>query len=200
MNPFIMNPEGVARFFAVDKMVGRARSPSTTSRSSRRSATTRCIPNNPLATQQSGGARVQGRPRDLRRGEGLPVRGDHLPPDRALPLLDQARAASTRSCSPSSSWRSARSWPRRRASSTATRCKVWSKRGEITRRGGGDQADQGARRAKARRCTRSASRSTGASRAWPRTGYLANTLTPFVGDANTQTPEFKAFLVNVEKA
>jgi formate dehydrogenase major subunit len=31
-------------------------------------------------------------------------------------------------------------------------------------------------------------------------GYLANTLTPFVGDANTQTPEFKAFLVNIEKA
>ncbi len=31
-------------------------------------------------------------------------------------------------------------------------------------------------------------------------GYLTNTLTPFVGDANTQTPEFKAFLVNVEKA
>ncbi len=31
-------------------------------------------------------------------------------------------------------------------------------------------------------------------------GFIANTLTPFVGDANTQTPEFKTFLVNVEKA
>jgi formate dehydrogenase major subunit len=31
-------------------------------------------------------------------------------------------------------------------------------------------------------------------------GYLANTLTPFVGDANTNTPEFKSFLVKVEKA
>jgi formate dehydrogenase major subunit len=30
-------------------------------------------------------------------------------------------------------------------------------------------------------------------------GYLTNTLTPFVGDANTQTPEFKAFLVDLEK-
>ncbi len=30
-------------------------------------------------------------------------------------------------------------------------------------------------------------------------GFLANTLTPFVGDANTQTPEFKSFLVNIEK-
>src|SRR6516164_7285855 len=29
-------------------------------------------------------------------------------------------------------------------------------------------------------------------------GYGANTLTPSVGDANVQTPEFKAFLVNIE--
>jgi formate dehydrogenase major subunit len=33
-----------------------------------------------------------------------------------------------------------------------------------------------------------------------RKGFGANVLTPFVGDANAQTPEFKAFLVNVEKA
>jgi formate dehydrogenase major subunit len=31
-------------------------------------------------------------------------------------------------------------------------------------------------------------------------GYLVNTLTPVVGDANTQTPEYKAFLVTIEKA
>lgn len=30
-------------------------------------------------------------------------------------------------------------------------------------------------------------------------GFITNTLTPFVGDANTQTPEYKAFLVNIEK-
>jgi len=30
-------------------------------------------------------------------------------------------------------------------------------------------------------------------------GFLANTLTPSVGDANSQTPEYKAFLVNVER-
>lgn len=32
-----------------------------------------------------------------------------------------------------------------------------------------------------------------------RIGFLSNTLTPFVGDANSQTPEFKSFLVNIEK-
>ncbi len=31
-------------------------------------------------------------------------------------------------------------------------------------------------------------------------GFLINTLTPFVGDANVQTPEFKAFLVDVRRA
>lgn len=31
-------------------------------------------------------------------------------------------------------------------------------------------------------------------------GFIANTLTPFVGDANVQTPEFKSFLVDIEKA
>jgi formate dehydrogenase-N alpha subunit len=31
-----------------------------------------------------------------------------------------------------------------------------------------------------------------------RTGYAANVLTPFVGDANTQAPEYKAFLVDIE--
>ena len=29
-------------------------------------------------------------------------------------------------------------------------------------------------------------------------GSMANELTPFIGDANTSCPEFKAFLVNVE--
>ncbi len=33
-----------------------------------------------------------------------------------------------------------------------------------------------------------------------KSGPIANTLTPFVGDANIQTPEFKAFLVDVVKA
>jgi formate dehydrogenase major subunit len=31
-----------------------------------------------------------------------------------------------------------------------------------------------------------------------RKGWGPNSLTPFVGDANSQTPEFKAFLVNIE--
>jgi formate dehydrogenase major subunit len=33
-----------------------------------------------------------------------------------------------------------------------------------------------------------------------RKGYLTNTLTPSVGDANIQTPEYKAFLVDIQRA
>jgi formate dehydrogenase-N alpha subunit len=33
-----------------------------------------------------------------------------------------------------------------------------------------------------------------------RDGFIANTLTPYVGDANSQTPEYKAFLVDIKKA
>jgi formate dehydrogenase major subunit len=33
-----------------------------------------------------------------------------------------------------------------------------------------------------------------------KSGFLANSLTPYVADANSQTPEYKAFLVNIEKA
>ena len=33
-----------------------------------------------------------------------------------------------------------------------------------------------------------------------RKGFSVNTLSPSVGDANTQTPEYKAFTVNIEKA
>jgi formate dehydrogenase major subunit len=33
-----------------------------------------------------------------------------------------------------------------------------------------------------------------------RPGHLVNTLTPFVGDPNVETPEFKAFLVDIQKA
>ena len=37
--------------------------------------------------------------------------------------------------------------------------------------------------------------------AWlTRPGHLVNTLTPFVGDPNVETPEFKAFLVDIQKA
>ena len=52
------------------------------------------VPNvlHPKVPIESGGARVRRRPGRLRHRAGLPLCRDDLPADRALPLLDQARA------------------------------------------------------------------------------------------------------------
>jgi formate dehydrogenase major subunit len=64
--------------------------------------------------------------------------------------------------------------------------------------GCGDQAHQAADlRRQDRACGRYPA-PLGASLVRPRKGFGPNSLTPFVGDANIETPEFKAFLVNVE--
>ena len=86
-----MNPEGVARFFCARRYGGRAVPRAL--RAVRNAARLQ-----PAASeqqggrQQSGGARVPGRPRRVRHARELPAYGDHLSSDRAFPLLDQARA------------------------------------------------------------------------------------------------------------
>ena len=75
--------------------------------------------------------------------------------------------------------------------------RVWCKRGELKAKALCHQAHQAADlRRQARACRRHAA-PLGLHRA-TRKGCGPNTLTPFVGDANTETPEFKAFLVNIE--
>ena len=64
--------------------------------------------------------------------------------------------------------------------------------------GGRDQAHQAADlRRQDRACGRH-SASTWLHRAARKKGWSPNSLTPVVGDANIETPEFKAFLVNIE--
>ncbi len=97
-------------------------------------------------------------------------------------------------CSRSSSSRSRRSWPRRRASSRGGWVQVWSKRGSVKAQGRGDQADQAADAATASPC-----HIVGIPLHWGFTGaaqkgFGPNSLTPYVGDANIETPEYKAFL------
>ena len=75
--------------------------------------------------------------------------------------------------------------------------RVRSNRGRDRREGGGDEADQAAHRGGKTIHT------VGIPIHWGFEG-LANRVPrqhaqPFVGDANVQTPEFKAFIVNVEK-
>jgi formate dehydrogenase major subunit len=77
--------------------------------------------------------------------------------------------------------------------------KVWSKRGHMI------AVAVVTKRLKALDCNGTAVHHVGIPIHWgfkgvARNGYLANTLTPFVGDANTHTPEYKSFIVNIEKA
>ena len=79
------------------------------------------------------------------------------------------------------------------------RVRVWSKRGEVWAKA------LVTKRIKPMICDGKTVHVVGIPLHWgfsgvARNGYLTNTLTPFVGDGNTQTPEFKSFLVNVEKA
>jgi anaerobic selenocysteine-containing dehydrogenase len=101
-------------------------------------------------------------------------------------------------CSPSSSSRSARNWRRRRASPGGDKVKVRSNRGFIK------AVAVVTKRIKTLDVDGKKVHTVGIPIHWgfkgvTKPGFITNTLTPFVGDANSQTPEYKAFLVNIEK-
>ena len=159
VGPFIMNPEGIARLFARG-MMRDGPFPAHYEPFEAPIA-------NPLHPKVRGNPVARVFKDDMEAfgdADEFPYRGDHLSADRALPLLDQARARSTRCCSRSSSSRSASSWRRRRASQHGGWVEVWSKRGAIkakavvTKRIRPLMCD-------GKPCTSSASRSTGASSA-----------------------------------
>ena len=64
--------------------------------------------------------------------------------------------------------------------------------------GGGDQADQAADLRRQDRPYRRHSAALGLHRRGAGRASARTSLTPFVGDANIETPEYKAFLVNIE--
>ena len=79
------------------------------------------------------------------------------------------------------------------------RVRVWSKRGQVWARA------VVTKRIKTLMCDGKAVHVVGIPIHWgfmgtARKGFGPNSLGPFVGDANIQTPEFKAFLVNIEPA
>ncbi len=80
-----------------------------------------------------------------------------------------------------------------------SRVRVWSKRGEIWAKA------LVTRRIKPLICDGKPVHVVGIPLHWgfvgaARKGWGPNSLTPFIGDANVETPEFKAFLVNIEPA
>ena len=103
----------------------------------------------------------------------------------------------TQSRSPSNSSRSARN-SRRKGIKDGDTVKIRSNRGAI------QAVAVVTKRIKTLDCGGTIVHTVGLPNHWgfkglAKPGYLVNTLTPFVGDANTQTPEYKAFIVNIEK-
>jgi formate dehydrogenase major subunit len=197
MNPFIMNPEGVARFFAVDKM---AEGPFPEHYEPLESP----LANNPLHpnnTQARANPAVRvfkddkasfGEVRDFpyvatsyRLTEHFHFWTKHakinaiLQPEQFVEIGEELA--------------------KEKGIAHGDKVRVWSKRGEIK------AVAVVTKRLKALDVEGQKVHQVGIPIHWgfkgeAKAGYLANTLTPYVGDANTNTPEFKAFLVNVAKA
>jgi len=197
MNPFIMNPEGVARFFALDKM---AEGPFPEHYEPMESPLSNnpLHPDNPLATSNPA-ARVF--------KDDKPTFGsvDEFPYVCTTYRLTEhfhywtKHAKINAVLQPEQFVEIGEELAKEKGIAHGDRVRLWSKRGEIR------AVAVVTKRLKALDVEGKKVHQVGVPIHWgfkgvARKGYLANTLTPFVGDANTQTPEFKAFLVNVAKA
>ncbi|MDE2586054.1 MAG: formate dehydrogenase, partial [Betaproteobacteria bacterium] len=195
MSPFIMNPEGVARFFAVDKMAEgpfpEHYEPFETPIGTNPMNTNPQAVSNPAARVFKGDLEVFGKAQDFpyaattyRLTEHFHYWTKHcevnavLQPEQFVEIGEELAAE--------------------KGIRTGDKVKVRSNRGHIK------AVAVVTKRIKALNVNGKQVHHVGIPIHWgfkgvARMGFLSNTLTPFVGDANTQTPEFKSFLVNLEK-
>lgn len=197
VGPFIMNPEGVARFFAVDKMAEGPfpehyepmESPLPYNPFWPKNAKAR---NNPAARVFKGDREEFGDAKEFpivattyRVTEHFGTWTKHqrinavLQPELFIEISEQLAKA--------------------KGISQGDMIKVRSKRGEIKAKA------VVTKRLKPLMIEGKETHTIGVPNHWgfkglTKQGHITNVLTPSVGDANTQTPEFKAFLVDVQKA
>jgi len=196
MGPFIMNPEGVARFFAVDKMAEgpfpEHYEPFETPLDGNPLNTNPQAVSNPAARVFKGDLEVFGKAQDFpyaatsyRLTEHFHTWSKHcninaiLQPEQFVEIGAELAAE--------------------KGIASGDRVKVRSNRGHIF------AVAVVTMRLRALTVNGKQVHHVGLPIHWgfkgmTKPGYIVNTLTPFVGDANTQTPEYKAFLVNIEKA
>ena len=196
IGPFIMNAEGVARFFAVDKM---ADGPFPEHYEPFESPLAKNLfhPNNPLALNNPAARMFKGDREQLGTVKDFPFVAtsyrltEHfgtwtkhqrinavLQPEQFVEIGDKLALS--------------------KGIKHGDRVKVSSKRGEIIAKA------VVTKRLRTLNIDGKETHTVGIPVHWgfkglTKDGYIANLLTPVVGDANTQTPEFKSFLVNVEK-
>ena len=197
VGPFIMNPEGVARFFAIDKMAEGPfpehyepmESPLPYNPFWPKNAKAR---NNPAARVLKGDGEQFGDANEFpivattyRVTEHFGTWTKHqrinavLQPELFIEISEQLAKA--------------------KGISAGDMIRVRSKRGEITAKA------VVTKRLKPLMIEGKETHTIGVPNHWgfkglTKKGHITNVLTPSVGDANTQTPEFKAFLVDVQKA
>jgi formate dehydrogenase major subunit len=196
MGPFIMNPEGVARFFALDKMVEgpfpEHYEPFETPIDTNPMNTNPKAISNPAARVFKGDMEVFGKAKDFpyaatsyRLTEHFHYWSKHcqinaiLQPEQFVEIGEELAAE--------------------KGIKAGDKIKVRSNRGQII------AVAVVTKRLRSLMSDGKKIHHVGIPIHWgfkgmTKPGYIANTLTPFVGDANTQTPEFKSFLVNIEKA
>jgi len=197
MNPFIMNPEGVARFFAVDKM---AEGPFPEHYEPLESplANNPMHPGNPLARANPAARVFKADLDSFGEAKDFPyVATSYRLTEHFHYWTKHAKINAI--LQPEQFVEIGEELAKTKGIAHGDRVRVWSKRGEIK------AVAVVTKRLKALDVEGQKVHQVGIPIHWgfkgeAKPGYLANTLTPYVGDANTQTPEFKAFLVNVAKA
>jgi formate dehydrogenase major subunit len=197
MNPFIMNPEGVARLFTVDKM---ADGPFPEHYEPLESP----LPANPLHPDNPQ-ARYNPAARVFKSDREAMGEAAEFPYVATTYRLTEhfhywtKHVKITAILQPEQFVEIGEELAKEKGIRQGDTVRVWSKRGEIK------AVAVVTKRLKALDVEGKKVHQVGIPIHWgykgvAKPGYLANTLTPFVGDANTNTPEFKAFLVNVAKA
>ena len=197
MNPFIMNPEGIARFFAVDKM-NEGPFPEHYEPMESPLDSNPMHPNNPLARNNPAVRVFKGDRESMGTAKDFPyVATTYRLTEHFHYWTKHAKINAI--LQPQQFVEIGADLAMEKGISDGDTVRVWSKRGEIR------AAAVVTKRLKAVEVEGKKVYQIGIPIHWgfkgvAKPGYLANTLTPFVGDANTNTPEFKAFLVNVAKA
>jgi len=178
MNPFIMNPEGVARFFAIDKMA-EGPFPEHYEPFETPIGINPLHPQNKKATSNPAGRIFDSVWDTLGKHEEFPYAATTYRLTEQFVEIGEVLA-------------------NEKGIKAGDRVRVSSKRGHI------DAVAVVTKRIRPLQVNNQTVHQIGIPLHWgftgtTRHGYLTNTLVPFLGDGNTQTPESKSFLVKVEK-
>ena len=194
LGAFMMLPEGVARLFVPGQFVD-----GPWSEHYEPVGIAGGQPAAPGAQLESGGEAVHDRIRRARHGRRVSDRLHDLPADRALPLLDEEQSPTTCSCSRSSSSRFPEQLAAEKGIANGDRVRVSSARGSI------EGKAMVTRRIKPMQVAGKTTYQIGFPIHWgflgrgEQRGALANLVTPTIVDPNSFAPEYKGFLVKLEK-